>query len=86
MCGGASVRVAVVRIVAGRVAMARMRFVSGEEFFVLTICTLLSRLYRISRKRRKERTMDARPLPAADPQRSARRRRPPRLLHTSGQE
>ena len=25
-------RVAVVRIVAGRVAMARMRFVSGEEF------------------------------------------------------
>ena len=32
VCGGASVRVAVVCIVAARAAMARMRFLSGEEF------------------------------------------------------
>ena len=38
VCGGASVRVAVVRIVAWRVAMARMRFVSGEEFFLVVVC------------------------------------------------
>ena len=35
VCGGASVRVAVVCIVAARAAMARMRFLSGEKFRAL---------------------------------------------------
>ena len=34
VCGAVSAPVAVVCIVAGRVAMARMRFVSGESFYM----------------------------------------------------